>query len=138
MKDSSFTSLSKIQGTMHRAMVGYFRTKDFIKAVRRCKNTAEERALLAREAASIRNALKNPNLSADHRYHSLGKLAVMHLLGYPVQFGQVECMKLAASVRKSTGKPRLNHKRLGYLGTSLLVDGEQCTLPLICNTIKSD
>lgn len=123
---------------MHRAVVGYFRTKDFIKAIRRCKNTKEERALLAREAASIRNALKNPNITADHRYHSLGKLVVMHLLGYPVLFGQVECMKLAASVRKSTGKPRLNHKRLGYLGTSLLIDGEQCTLPLICNTIKSD
>ena len=138
MKDSSFTSLSKLQGSMHKAVVGYFRTKDFIKAIRRCKSASEERALLAREAASIRNALKNPNITADHRYHSLGKLVVMHLLGYPVLFGQVECMKLAASVRKSTGRPRLNHKRLGYLGTSLLVDGEQCTLPLICNTIKSD
>jgi hypothetical protein len=138
MKDSSFSSLSKIQGTMHKAFIGYYRTKDFIKALRRCKTSAEERALLAKESLSIRNALKNPKTTSDHRYHSIGKLMVMQLLENPVLFGQVECMKLAASFRKSTGKPRLNHKRLGYLGTSMLVDGEQCTLPLICNTIKSD
>ena len=138
MKDSSFSSLSKIQGTMHKTFIGYYRTKDFIKALRRCKTSSEERALLAKESLNIRNALKNPNTTADHRYHSLGKLIVMQLLENPVLFGQVECMKLAASVRKSTGKPRLNHKRLGYLGTSMLIDGEQCTLPLICNSIKSD
>lgn len=138
MKDNSPSSFSKLQSNVHRTFAGYYRTKDFILSIRRCKTQAEERNLVAKESAAIRAALKSPSTTSEQKYHSLGKLIVMQQLGYAVLYGQVECMKLAASIRKSTGKPRLNYKLLGYLGTSLLVDSEQNTLPLICNSIKSD
>jgi AP-1 complex subunit gamma-1 len=138
MRDSSKSTLSALKGTMHKSVVGYYRTKDFIKALRRCKTPVEEKALVAKEAAGIRQALRSPLTTADHRYHSLGKLLVLHLLGHTTLYGQVEYIKLAGNVRKATGRPRLNHKRLGYLGCALLLDREQPTLPLICNTINHD
>lgn len=137
MKDHNGT-LSAIRDSVHKSLVGYFRTKDFIKALRRCKTPQEEKALVAREGAAIRTALKSATTTPDHRYHSLGKLVVLHLLGHSTLYGQIDFMKLAANVRKSTGLPRLNHKRLGYLGCTMLLDRDQSTLPLICNTIKHD
>ena len=52
------------------------------------------------------------------------------MLGYPAHFGQIECLKLAAS-------PRFADKRLAYLGTMLLLDENQATLTLVTNCLKN-
>ena len=104
-----------------------FRLKDLIKAVRACKTAADERAVIAKESANIRTAFKEENL--DLRHTNIAKLLYIHMLGYPAQWGQIECLKLTAS-------PRFGDKRLGYLGIMLLLDENQETLTLVTNCLK--
>ncbi len=127
---SSASAINKFQSNVVKAFTGYYRLKDFIHALRSCKTLAAERALIAKESFVIRTSFKE-DISMDHRYHSVAKLLYIHLLGYPAHFGQIECLKLAAS-------PRLTDKRLGYLGVILLIDEQQQTLTLVTNSLKSD
>lgn len=130
-------AVSRFQGSVRKAFTGYYRIKDFIRRVRVAKTAHDERTLVAKESAAIRSALKDKSISPEHRYHSLGKLIYIHLMGYPALFGQVECMKLAATVGGQTAAElRVKDKRLGYLGVSLLSDEHQETLTLVTNSFK--
>ncbi|EPZ33272.1 AP-1 complex subunit gamma-1-like protein [Rozella allomycis CSF55] len=106
-----------------------YRLKELIKSIRACKTAADERALIAKESAAIRTALKEDNL--DNRYYNVAKLLYIHMLNYPAHFGQIECLKLVSS-------PRFAHKRLGYLGIMMLLDENQEVLMLVTNSLKSD
>lgn len=131
--------MSRLQGTVRKAFTGYYRTSDFIRRVRACKTASHERALVAKESAAIRDSFKSAAVGREQRYHSLAKLVYIYLLGYPTIFGQVECMKMAASVSHSTTEPaRFKDKRLGYLGVTLLSDEHQETLTLVTNSLKFD
>ncbi|KAJ2547652.1 clathrin associated protein complex large subunit, partial [Coemansia sp. RSA 1933] len=103
---------------------------DLIRAVRVCKTAADERNVIRRESAGIRTSFKENN-SQDARYVNVQKLLYIYLLGFPVQFGQLECLKLAAS-------PRFSDKRVGYLGVTLFLDEKQEILTLLTNSLKSD
>ncbi|KAL7752019.1 clathrin associated protein complex large subunit [Sorochytrium milnesiophthora] len=103
--------------------------KDFIRQIRSCKTLADERALIAKESASIRTHFKEE--ATEYRHANVAKLLYMHMLGYPAHFGQMECVKLVAS-------PRFADKRLGYLGIMLLLDEHQETLTLVTNSLKND
>ncbi|KAI9179090.1 clathrin associated protein complex large subunit [Blastocladiella emersonii ATCC 22665] len=103
--------------------------KDFIKQIRACKTAADERAVVAKESATIRTMFKEEN--PDSRHANVAKLLYIHMLGYPAHFGQMECVKLVAS-------PRFADKRLGYLGIMLLLDENQETLTLVTNSLKND
>lgn len=143
-KDSSTSfgsseAMSRLHGTVRKALTGYYRTSDFIRRVRACKTASHERALVAKESAAIRDSFKGANVSREQRYHSLAKLVYIYLLGYPTIFGQVECMKMAASVSHSVTEPaRFKDKRLGYLGVTLMSDEHQETLTLVTNSLKFD
>jgi hypothetical protein len=130
---STSEAMSRFHGSVRKAFTGYYRTKDFIRRIRACKTASDERSLVARESAAIRDSFKKPQCSREQRYHSLAKLVYIHLLGYAAQFGQVECIKLAAG---QVGRGR--DKRLGYLGVSLLSDEHQDVLTLLTNSLKFD
>lgn len=98
-----------------------------IRAIRACKTAAEERAVVRKECAAIRDAI-NEN-DQDYRHRNLAKLMFIHMLGYPTHFGQMECLKLIASA----GFPE---KRIGYLGLMLLLDERQEVLMLVTNSLK--
>ncbi|KAJ2257466.1 clathrin associated protein complex large subunit [Coemansia sp. RSA 455] len=110
--------------------MSFFRLKDLIRAVRVCKTAADERGVIQRESAAIRTSFKEVD-SQDARYVNIQKLLYIYLLGYPVQFGQLECLKLVAS-------PKFADKRVGYLGVTLLLDEKQDILTLLTNSLKTD
>ena len=121
--------------------------KSLIRQVRNAKTLAEERAIIAKESASIRTFIKEGTgsasgvsgitaqaaqmLGADLRAMNIQKLLYIHMLGHPAHFGQMECVKLVAS-------PRFSDKRLGYLGVMLLLDENQEVLTLVTNCLKND
>ena len=101
--------------------------KDLIKRIRACKTLQDERDLIQKESFEIRTAFKQEK----EQYQNVEKLLYIHMLGYNSHFGQIECLKLAAS-------PRFIDKRLAYLGTMLLLDENQETLTLLTNCLKND
>jgi AP-1 complex subunit gamma-1 len=129
-RDTIASTSARIQSNVVKALTGYYRLKDFIHAIRACKTLAEERTLVARESAAIRTSFKE-DISPEQQYHAVAKLLFIYMMGYPAHFGQMESLKMVAS-------PRIVEKRLGYLGSTQLLDEQQPTLTLITNSIKSD
>ncbi|KAL6775989.1 AP1G1 [Auxenochlorella protothecoides x Auxenochlorella symbiontica] len=105
------------------------RLRDLIKHVRAAKTAAEERNVIAKESAALRKAFKEQD--STYRHRNVAKLMYIHMLGYPTHFGQMETLKLIASL----GFPE---KRLGYLGLMLLLDERQEVLMLVTNSLKND
>lgn len=129
-RDTLSTTSARFQSNVVKAITGYYRLKDFIHTVRSFKTLAEERRFVACESAAIRTSFKE-DISSGQHYHAVAKLLFIYMMGYPAHFGQVESLKMVASAR-------LVEKRLGYLGSTQLLDEQQPTLTLITNSIKSD
>lgn len=105
--------------------------KLFVKAVRKAKTIADERAVVRKESAAIRTSFRDPNLDQNTRRVNISKLLYLYILGEKTHFGQVECLKLLVS-------PRFSDKRLGYLATMLLLDENQEVLTLLTNLLDHD
>ena len=103
--------------------------RDLIRAVRACKTAAEERAVISKECALIRTAIKEEDEQFRHR--NVAKLMYIHMLGYPTHFGQMECLKLISA-------PTFPEKRIGYLGLTLLLTEQTEVLTLVTNSLKVD
>ncbi|KAF2160492.1 hypothetical protein M409DRAFT_70452 [Zasmidium cellare ATCC 36951] len=105
--------------------------KQFIRNVRAAKTIADERAVVQKESAAIRASFREESHNSDLRRNNVAKLLYLFTLGERTHFGQIECLKLLAS-------PRFADKRLGYLGTMLLLDENQEVLTLVTNSLKND
>ncbi|KAF4704945.1 AP-1 complex subunit gamma-like 2, partial [Perkinsus olseni] len=103
--------------------------RELIRQVRGCKTQSEEKAVVAREGAMIRQSFKDGD--PDHRSRNVAKLVYIHMLGYPTHFGQMDCLKLIAS-------SKFSEKRVGYLGLTQLLDENSELLMLVTNSIKND
>jgi hypothetical protein len=103
--------------------------KDLIKAYRACTTSADERALVKKESAHIRDLFKEGD--ATFRRVNIAKLLFFHMNGYPTSFGMTECVKLCAS-------EKFSDKRVAYLGLMILVDETEDILMLITNSLKRD
>jgi AP-1 complex subunit gamma-1 len=101
--------------------------RDLIRAVRACKTAAEERAVISKECALIRTAIKEEDEQFRHR--NVAKLMYIHMLGYPTHFGQMECLKLVSAASFA-------EKRIGYLGLTLLLTEQTEVLMLVTNSLK--
>jgi Adaptin N terminal region len=77
-----------------KGLLCYLR-RELIRAVRQCKTAAEERTVISKESAALRNAFKNQDTAYRHR--NVAKLMFIHMLGYPTHFGQMETLKLIAA-----------------------------------------
>lgn len=105
--------------------------KQFIRNVRASKTIADERAVVQKESAAIRASFREESHDHNVRRNNVAKLLYLFTLGERTHFGQIECLKLLAS-------PRFADKRLGYLGTMLLLDENQEVLTLVTNSLKND
>jgi AP-1 complex subunit gamma-1 len=59
--------------------------RDLIRKVRACKTAAEERAVIAKESAMIRTAIREEQ--AHFRHRNVAKLLFMHMLGTSLSTG---------------------------------------------------
>ncbi|KAH0537802.1 hypothetical protein FGG08_005484 [Glutinoglossum americanum] len=105
--------------------------KQFIRNVRASKTIADERTVVQKESAAIRASFREESGDSNVRRNNVAKLLYLFTLGERTHFGQIECLKLLAS-------PRFADKRLGYLGTMLLLDENQEVLTLVTNSLKND
>lgn len=99
--------------------------------MRASKTIADERAVVQKESAAIRASFREESTDSNVRRNNVAKLLYLFTLGERTHFGQIECLKLLAS-------PRFADKRLGYLGTMLLLDENQEVLTLVTNSLKND
>jgi AP-1 complex subunit gamma-1 len=105
------------------------RLRELIRAVRGCKTAAEERGLIQKECASIRQAFKE---GRDYsRSANMLKLLYITMLGYSTEFGQMEVVKLIAQAEYGA-------KRIGYLTLAVVLDETHEVLTLAENHIKRD
>lgn len=103
------------------------RLRELIRQIRACRTAAEERAVVNTECAYIRSTFRETDCIWKCR--NMAKLLYIHMLGYPAHFGQVECLKLAASAKYTD-------KRIGYLGAMLLLDERTDVHVLLTNCLK--
>ena len=70
-----------------RTLGASMRLRDLIRQVRAARTAAEERAVVERESANIRESFRDE----DNKYkcRNMAKLLYIHMLGYPAHFGQV-------------------------------------------------
>jgi len=66
------------------------RLRDLIREIRSARTQAEERAVVQRECAQIRDTFREEDNA--YRCRNVAKLLYIHMLGYPAHFGQVLTM----------------------------------------------
>ena len=116
---------------MNKISIPFMRktTRDFIRQVRAAKTAADERAIISKESALIRNSFREEDKVNAHT--NMAKLLFIHLMGYPSYFGQVQSVKLVANAS-------FVDKRIGYLAMVLLVNEENDIFLLVTNSLKND
>ena len=103
--------------------------RQLIKRVRACKTAEEERSVINKESAEIRNASKDIN--NPHKARDLCKAIYMQMMGYQTSFMQLSCINLLAS-------KEFKEKRIAYSALSLVCDYSSQVLLLATASIKKD
>ena len=104
----------------------YAKVKQFIRNVRAAKTIADERAVVQKESAAIRSSFREESHDSNVRYGQCCLRRDAMLISSPAGTMSRSCYT----------SPRFADKRLGYLGTMLLLDENQEVLTLVTNSLK--
>lgn len=102
--------------------------RELIKRVRGCKTSEEERAIINKESAEMRN-MKESNELVKTR--NLAKCIFIHMLGFETSFIEMTCVNLLSSTN-------FTEKRIAYVALCVLMDEKRDVLLLTTSTIKKD
>lgn len=81
--------------------------RDLIRQVRACKTAAEERAVIAKESAMIRTAIREEQ--EHYRHRNVAKLLFMHMLGeFTESFRSAGADGLSPNIAPSVYRPSEN------------------------------
>ena len=97
--------------------------------VGRTKEDEEKR--VNKELANVRSKFKEAGLNSYQKKKYICKLMYIFLLGYEVDFGQVEAVNLI-------NDPKFSEKQVGYLATSLLLNENNEMVRLLINSMSKD
>ena len=95
--------------------------RQLIKRIRSCRTAEEERSVINKESAEIRNLSKDPN--APFKARNLCKAIYMQMMGYQTSFMQMSCINLLAS-------SDFTEKRIAYSALPLVIDSTSQVLLL--------
>ncbi|GBG27887.1 AP-2 complex subunit alpha-1 [Hondaea fermentalgiana] len=106
--------------------------RKFVNDVRQCTSQEAERSRVRKELANVRSKFSgSKQLKSYDRKKYVWKLVYIHMLGYEVEFGHVEAVKLASSSNAA-------EKQVGYLALSTLIGSDAELARLAINTVRND
>jgi len=121
------TGLGRCRATM--AMRGL---TVFISDLRNCSTKEQEEKRVEKEMAHIRSKFRSDsNMNGYNRKKYVWKILYMYMLGYEVDFGHMEAVKLISSQRYS-------EKSVGYAWCALMLREGDALLRLFINSIRVD
>ena len=89
------------------------RLRDLIRQIRSARTAAEERAVINKETAQIRDSFRAEDNT--WRCRNVAKLLYIYMLGYPAHFGQVSLKKFFSVLKITVSDEFLKSKKIWKL-----------------------
>ncbi|KAK5169539.1 uncharacterized protein LTR77_005515 [Saxophila tyrrhenica] len=103
----------------------------FIADLRNARARELEEKRINKELANIRQKFKQGSLTGYDKKKYVCKLLYIYILGWNVDFGHTEAVKLISATKYS-------EKQIGYLAVTLFLHEDHELLPLAINSIRKD
>jgi len=103
----------------------------FIADIRNCTSKEQEQRRVDKELANIRAKFTGKGIDGYSKKKYVWKLVYMYMLGYDVEVGHMEALKLISS-------PIYTEKSAGYMACSILLNENAELLRLIIQSVKKD
>lgn len=103
----------------------------FIADLRACRGREEEQKRINKELVNIRQKFKDPKLPGLKKKKYICKLIYMYILGWPLDFGFQESVKLISS-------PVYSEKQIGYLAASIILNEDSDLIKAVITNISTD